>query len=403
MGATGRPPPSSRAPMAAWDRGRGPTGRRGRRWGGRCAPSPPSRWRACTAKAIARRLPRRPAHPRRGPQPPPLARRLGGLPSRGAWRTVVGLRRTSAAASTASGRARTARSRRRSTSASGRGPGRSSGGARRGPGGLPAPPRTAARGAPQQGTLFGHDEAWPQDNETAEGQVRDRLAALRDATPADARAAIVALEVAHAPRRGSVWSALDTRPSRRALEPLPPWRARPSGRPWGPPSGDRCRLRRRGLAGRCGGHGCARRRGGCGRSGGRQRCGSGTLPPLVGGGRAGPQRAVATAGPGGGYAPAPPPAAEPGNLSPLLRRPPPRCGQQLAAALAARGLACETGWRLAALPTVTPTANGGLADRRQLPGREWAGGRPPGERQPPHRRGVSARRSPTPAPTPPGR
>ncbi len=69
-------------------------------------------------------------------------------------------------------------------------------------------------------SLFFDRSAWPQDNEEMEDELRAALAALGDASPADARAAIRDLEAKHGERRGWVWAKLSQAPLARALEPL---------------------------------------------------------------------------------------------------------------------------------------------------------------------------------------
>lgn len=61
---------------------------------------------------------------------------------------------------------------------------------------------------------------WPQDNELAEAELRSRLAALADRHPEEARAAIRELDAHHGPRRDSVWARLGRAPLAEALAHL---------------------------------------------------------------------------------------------------------------------------------------------------------------------------------------
>ncbi len=60
--------------------------------------------------------------------------------------------------------------------------------------------------------LFHDPSSWPQDNEAAELALRDRLAGLKNARPADARKEIRELEKAHGERQTWVWAELGYSP-----------------------------------------------------------------------------------------------------------------------------------------------------------------------------------------------
>lgn len=81
-------------------------------------------------------------------------------------------------------------------------------------------PDLLRRARPQMGLPLGGpgEESWPQENDGAEADLRGRLAELREKYQVDARKAIEALEAEHAPRRYSVWAALGLSPMARALE-----------------------------------------------------------------------------------------------------------------------------------------------------------------------------------------
>ncbi len=63
-------------------------------------------------------------------------------------------------------------------------------------------------------------ESWPQDNETAENQLRETLTALKEKLPEQARSALQELEQEHGGRRNWVWAKLGLSPLATALEPL---------------------------------------------------------------------------------------------------------------------------------------------------------------------------------------
>lgn len=63
-------------------------------------------------------------------------------------------------------------------------------------------------------------EAWPDENERAEGRLRDALASLTNVDSASARKTVRELEKEHGGRRAWVWSRLGLSPLALALEPL---------------------------------------------------------------------------------------------------------------------------------------------------------------------------------------
>jgi hypothetical protein len=65
-----------------------------------------------------------------------------------------------------------------------------------------------------------HAEAWPQDNEAAEDQLRTRLLDFAALTAEGARKEATALDAEHAWRRGTVWADLDLAPLAFAMEQL---------------------------------------------------------------------------------------------------------------------------------------------------------------------------------------
>jgi hypothetical protein len=66
-------------------------------------------------------------------------------------------------------------------------------------------------------SLFEAIESWPQDNDSAEDQLRERLVELRALSHSDARSVIEILEESHASRREWVWARLDQAPLAKAL------------------------------------------------------------------------------------------------------------------------------------------------------------------------------------------
>ncbi len=81
-------------------------------------------------------------------------------------------------------------------------------------------PELLRRARPQQLSLFNLSESWPQDNETAEHTLRERLTRLRDLPPHEVRAVIYDLEQEHATRRTWVWAMLGRSPLAMALHYL---------------------------------------------------------------------------------------------------------------------------------------------------------------------------------------
>jgi len=67
---------------------------------------------------------------------------------------------------------------------------------------------------------LGDPDAWPQDNEAAEEELRASLRGIGDLTAAQARREVERLEEKHARRRGSVWAQLERSPLAFALEQL---------------------------------------------------------------------------------------------------------------------------------------------------------------------------------------
>jgi len=88
------------------------------------------------------------------------------------------------------------------------------------PGAYPALPKLLRQVRPPQSDLFVRSETWPQDNEAAEEELRDRLAGLSDALEDEARKRIRELEKQHSGRRSWVWARLGQSPLAMALEHL---------------------------------------------------------------------------------------------------------------------------------------------------------------------------------------
>lgn len=67
---------------------------------------------------------------------------------------------------------------------------------------------------------FEHSDAWPQDNEVAEGQLRDALLSFKSLTADEARKEATRLEGDHARRRRTVWANLGLAPLAFAIEQI---------------------------------------------------------------------------------------------------------------------------------------------------------------------------------------
>lgn len=91
---------------------------------------------------------------------------------------------------------------------------------RESPQAYPQLPELLRRARPAQLTMFDLAEAWPQDNETAEARLRTELQVQRECHPSEVRETLARLEAEHAPRRSWVWAALGRAPLAAALEPL---------------------------------------------------------------------------------------------------------------------------------------------------------------------------------------
>jgi hypothetical protein len=88
------------------------------------------------------------------------------------------------------------------------------------PAAYPNLPELLRQARPQQLALLEPGPYWPQDNETAEANLRDDLLALKEQLPADARNAVYALDQKHGVRRSWVWARLDQASLAVALEHL---------------------------------------------------------------------------------------------------------------------------------------------------------------------------------------
>ena len=195
---------------------------------------------------------------------------------------------------------------------------------------------------------------WPQDNEAAEADLRQQLQALHNALPADARAALQALEEAHGERRSWVWAKRGEAPLATAVAHLvalahlaePGLRGATVAQIAAAYTGDGWRVDEAALAALA----AVKRPE-------DQHAVAAALRPLyqpwLERAAIALQQAMATQ------------ASDPAPALPTLA--PGTCllftdalrfdlGQRLIAALEGAGLHCESEWRLAALPTVTPTA-----------------------------------------------
>lgn len=241
---------------------------------------------------------------------------------------------------------------------------------RENPEGYPNLPALLRKARPQQQTLFDERQPyWPQDTEAAEGELRAALLALATAKLADARTTIVRLEAEHGMRRSWIWTKLGLAPLAGAIGHLAALVAATQKTlggatvaeiiaayvDWG------------------------------------WQADAAVLDALAAVEAAEDVAALKTAvvalyqhwletaatalqatvfgNPTGNYAASPPLTAGNGTcilFSDALRF---DAGMRLAAMLERRGLSCTVGWRLAALPTVTPTAKPALSPvARQMSG-----------------------------------
>jgi len=84
----------------------------------------------------------------------------------------------------------------------------------------PGIPDLLRKAAPAQEGMFSDPSCWPQRNEEMETKLREELAKLENASPADAREAIRALEAEHGKRRDWVWARLGWAPLAMCLQHL---------------------------------------------------------------------------------------------------------------------------------------------------------------------------------------
>jgi hypothetical protein len=224
------------------------------------------------------------------------------------------------------------------------------------PEGYPNLPDLLRRAQPQLSLFDKRVAYWPSHNETAEGDLRAALLALGAAAPADARSAVAQLEAEHGPRRTWVWAKLGQAPLAAALQHLTAL-AQATEKPLGGATvaDVAAAYTQKGW-----------------------QADVAALDALAAVEAAEDVAAVKTAivalyrswlekaaialqtavlgNPAANYVPELSPAADPGTcilFSDALRF---DAGRKLVMALERRGLSCATGWRLAALPTVTPTA-----------------------------------------------
>lgn len=89
------------------------------------------------------------------------------------------------------------------------------------PANYPGLPDLLRRARPKKDLgMFARQDTWPQDNEAAEGILRERLRELGNKQPQEGRAELLELEEAHGRRRDWVWAKLGQAPLARALEHL---------------------------------------------------------------------------------------------------------------------------------------------------------------------------------------
>jgi PglZ domain len=84
----------------------------------------------------------------------------------------------------------------------------------------PQIPALLERARPAQLTMFETWASWPQDTQNAESKLREGLLELEGKLPGEARNAINALEAVHGDRRGWIWAGLGRAPLAMALQHL---------------------------------------------------------------------------------------------------------------------------------------------------------------------------------------
>ncbi|MGI8915886.1 MAG: BREX-1 system phosphatase PglZ type B [Chloroflexota bacterium] len=88
------------------------------------------------------------------------------------------------------------------------------------PSAYPNLPALLRQARPAQTSLFDRSESWPQDNEEAEGALRDTLLRLANQAPPQIREQLATLEREHGARRDWVWAQLGQAPLAHALQHL---------------------------------------------------------------------------------------------------------------------------------------------------------------------------------------
>ncbi|MCX6032520.1 MAG: BREX-1 system phosphatase PglZ type B [Chloroflexi bacterium] len=232
--------------------------------------------------------------------------------------------------------------------------------------GYPNLPELLRRARPERSIFEKSLPYWPQDTETAEGDLRAALLALGDASPTGAREGIAQLEAEHGARRGWIWARLGRAPLAAALAHLAALAQATEKTLGGATVADVAAAY----------------------TGGGWQADAAVLDALAAVEAAEDVAAVKAAllplyrpwlekaaaalqaailgNPVANYGTTTPPAADAGTcilFSDALRF---DAGMRLVAALERRGLSCTTGWRLAALPTVTPTAKPAVSPVAEL-------------------------------------
>ncbi len=224
------------------------------------------------------------------------------------------------------------------------------------PEGYPALPDLLRRAQPPLSLFDKSVASWPNTNETAEGDLRAALLELGAAVPAAARNTVAQLEVEHGPRRTWVWARLGQAPLASALQHLAALAqatekslggttvtevaAAYTQKGWQADAGALDALEAVEVA----------------EDAAAVKAAILALYRSWLENAAIALQAAVLGNPAANYVLAPPPAADAGTcilFSDALRF---DAGMKLAGALERRGLSCTIGWRLAALPTVTPTA-----------------------------------------------
>lgn len=227
------------------------------------------------------------------------------------------------------------------------------------PGAYPNIPDLLRRAQPEDRSplFYMHPDSWPQENEEAEVRLRERLAGLEGTLQNEAREAIRELEAEQGPRRSWVWARLGRAPLAQALEHLAALASRSECMlPVGPAAEIATAYAEWGWTVDAAAIDALASVAQPPDVAAIKTAVTALYRPWLEGAAVTLQAAVSAGPPSQTYPVSAPPTPENGTcvlFTDALRY---DAGMRLAAALKALGLECDTGWRLTALPSLTPTA-----------------------------------------------